>query len=816
MKIQLDDGIDDYPVIKDLKDFDPQSGTLLERLSFNYRWVIMLGCLLLTIASGYMMSKLVLNASFERMIPQSHPYIKNYLENKNEIKGLGNALYITVETTGNDIFDPQYLDLLMKITDEAFLIPGVDRAWVKSLWMAGVRWNEVTEEGFMGGPVMPPTYDGSEVSLNQLRTNIARADIVDKLVARDFKSSMVFLPLVDIDPNTGKPLDYSTLTDKVEEIRAKYEAEGQGKIKIHVTGFAKIVGNLIDGMKQMSIFFALAVLISTIVIYLYTRCIRSTFALIIVSVLAVVWQLGIISALGFELDPYQVLVPFLIFAIGASHGAQRMNGIMQDVGRGTHPIVAARYTFRRLFTAGLTAILADAVSFAVLMLIDIPVIRNLVMTASIGVMILVFSKLILLPVVLSYTGVSIKAAKRSLEADTKEAAGKGFAKIWNFFELFTEKKWAIGAIGASAVISVVAFIMAMGVQIGDVHPGAPEFWPDSVYNQDANYVNSHYGFSSDQFAVMVKTGPDGIIRYPTLVELDRLAWALKQVPSVQSVTTLADQLGKLTSGTYDGSPKWLTISPDQKVLDYAATRTIENNPDFVNADLSVTPVVAYLTDHKAQTLKDVAKVAEEFSKAHSDKDTQFLLAAGTSGIDAATNAVVEKTNRTMMLYVYAVVALLCFWTYKSWRATIVTLIPLVITSILCEAIMAQLGIGIKVATLPVIALGVGIGVDYALYLLAVQIVYQREGIPLAESYSKALRFTGKVVFLVGLTMAAAVVTWALSPIKFQADMGILLTFMFLWNLIGALILVPALSFFMLNDKHFKLAVDKEMKQTEIG
>ncbi len=312
MKIQLDDGIDDYPVIKDLKDFDPQSGTLLERLSFNYRWVIMLGCLLLTIASGYMMSKLVLNASFERMIPQSHPYIKNYLENKNEIKGLGNALYITVETTGNDIFDPQYLDLLMKITDEAFLIPGVDRAWVKSLWMAGVRWNEVTEEGFMGGPVMPPTYDGSEVSLNQLRTNIARADIVDKLVARDFKSSMVFLPLVDIDPNTGKPLDYSTLTDKVEEIRAKYEAEGQGKIKIHVTGFAKIVGNLIDGMKQMSIFFALAVLISTIVIYLYTRCIRSTFALIIVSVLAVVWQLGIISALGFELDPYQVLVPFLI------------------------------------------------------------------------------------------------------------------------------------------------------------------------------------------------------------------------------------------------------------------------------------------------------------------------------------------------------------------------------------------------------------------------------------------------------------------------------------------------------------------------
>ena len=77
---------------------------------------------------------------------------------------------------------------------------------------------------------------------------------------------------------------------------------------------------------------------------------------------------------------------------------------------------------------------------------------------------------------------------------------------------------------------------------------------------------------------------------------------------------------------------------------------------------------------------------------------------------------------------------------------------------------------------------------------------QKRGASLAEAYRRSLDFTGRVVALVGLTMAAGVITWAWSPIKFQADMGILLTFMFLWNMLGALILIPALSHFLLNDR----------------
>ena len=429
--------LDEMPVVRNLQDFDTKSGNALERLIFNNRlWMVVI-CALVTVILGYFaVTKLTLNASFEKMIPQSQPYIKNYLDNKKELRGLGNAIRVVVENTEGDIFDPKYLEVLKQINDELFLMPGVDRAWMKSLWTPAVRWTEVTEEGFRGGPVMPDNYDGSAKSVQQMRDNLARSGAARDLLSKDMKSSMIFVPLLDKDPTTGERLDYRAFSDRLEKnVRDKYEiakhleknveAKESGPIKIRVIGFAKLIGELIDGLVQVMAYFAAAAVIASIILFLYTRCIRSTFLLIACSIVAVVWQLGIVALLGFEIDPYSILVPFLVFAIGVSHGAQKMNGIMQDVGRGTHQLVAARYTFRRLFLAGMTALLADAVGFAVLMVIDIPVIQDLALTASFGVAVLVFTNLILLPVLLSYIGVSPVAAQRSLKEEREESSGKG-------------------------------------------------------------------------------------------------------------------------------------------------------------------------------------------------------------------------------------------------------------------------------------------------------------------------------------------------------------------------------------------------------
>ena len=410
-------------------------------------------------------------------------------------------------------------------------------------------------------------------------------------------------------------------------------------------GFAKLIGELIDGLLKVMLFFGGAALIATAIIYAYTRCIRSTALVIACSLVAVVWQLGLVALFGFELDPFSILVPFLVFAIGVSHGAQKMNGIMQDIGRGTIKQVAARYTFRRLFLAGVTALLADAVGFAVLMVIDIPVIKDLALTASIGVAVLIFTNLLLLPVLLSYTGVSARAAEHSLKEEKEETKGKGLGKLWVVARSLHHP--AVGA-GCDRRLGGAGGGRPRGQHASqDRRPRPRRARAAARLALQPRQCLHHRRTTrslSDQFAVIVKTDKEGCLKYPTLVEADRMAWALKQIPGVQTTVSLVDTARQITAGSFEGSPKWLTINRNQDVLNYAAQQASVNNPDLFNTDCSVMPVIAYLADHKADTLQRVVDAAADFADKHSDKDRQFLLAAGSAGIEAATNIVVKKAN----------------------------------------------------------------------------------------------------------------------------------------------------------------------------
>ena len=787
--MHADTSLDHQPVVANLADFDPRSGSAVERAFFNHRRWVMLACLALTLLLGWQALGLRLNASFEKTLPGQHPYIVNYLKHRGDLAGQGNALRIVVATREGSIFDAGYLSTLQKLNDEIFLLPGVDRPFMKSLWTSNTRWVAVTEDGLDGNTVMGDGYDGSPQALAEVRANVERSGEIGQLVAADFQSSIIFVPLLDRHPTTGEALDYGDLSRKIEALRAKYQSE---QISIHVVGFAKVAGDLIEGLAQVLQFFGLALVICAGVLYAYTRCARSTALVVACSLVAVVWQFGVLAWLGYDLDPYSVLVPFLVFAIGMSHGAQKMNGIMQDIGRGTHPVVAARYTFRRLIVAGATALLCDAVGFAVLAIIQIPVIQDLAVIASIGVAVLIFSNLVLLPILLSYTGVGAKAAQRSLRQEAPGATqGSG---LWAWLVRFTQRGPALLALAAGAVLAAGGYAVSLKLQIGDLDPGAPELRADSRYNRDNAYLARHYAASSDILTVMVATPPDQCTRYDTLALVDRLAWQLEQLPGVEATHSMA-HLSKLAMVGYnEGHLKWFDLFPNASALGGVQTRAPR---ELFNQDCSFLSLYVYLKDHKAQTLSQVVGEVEAFIADHPTPEARFMLAAGSAGMDAATNIVVQQAMREMLLWVYGAVLLLCWVTFRSWRAVLCAVLPLVLTSVLCEALMVGLGMGVKVATLPVIALGVGIGVDYALYVLSVMLARLRAGESLQAAYLQALQFTGRVVMLTGLTLALAVGTWAFSPIKFQADMGILLAFMFVWNMVGALVLLPALAHFLL-------------------
>ncbi|MBT7717824.1 MAG: MMPL family transporter [Halieaceae bacterium] len=781
----------ELPVISDLNEFDYDSGTFLEKLVFNNRAVVMLICALVTLVLGFQAFQIELKAGFEKTLPKAHQFVINYEANKNDLKGLGNNLRIVVAVEEGTIFSAENLKFLEEVNDAIFFIPGVDRNGMKSLFTPNTRWRVVTEQGFEGGPVIPGNFDGSDGSIAEVKRNIRRAGIMGDLVANNEKSAAIIVPLLDKNPETGERLDYSELGDKLEEIRAQF-TEGSSDKSIHIIGFAKLIADLIDGLFAVMVFFAVAVVIATALLYWYTRCFRSTVMVIACTLVAVAWQLGILSMLGYELDPFSILVPFLVFAIGVSHGAQKLNGVLQDIGRGTHRYIAARYTFRRLFLAGVTALLSDGVGFAVLMIIQIQVIQDLAITASIGVLVLIFTNLILIPIVLSYTGVGRKCAER---AARPVKSAEEMHIVWRFLLSFTKPGPAAAAIAVSLVLAVVGLYVAMDLKIGDLDKGAPELRADSTYNKDVAFMTENYSVSTDVFAIIIKTAPDGCIDLEGLNLANELEWQLRQVPGVEDVRGLNVRTREIMMGINEGFPKWQSLFRNQDTVNYAVSELV--TLEYVDPACSIWPMLIYLADHKAETLEQVVTALDTFNEEWGEVEKiEFMGAAGSSGFEAATNIVVKKANREMLFYVYGAVIVLCMLTFRSVPGVICAVLPLMLTSILCEALMVWLGMGVKVATLPVIALGVGIGVDYALYVLTVILAKEKQGMDLTTAYYETLNFTGRVVALIGITLAAGVITWAASPIKFQADMGILLTFMFIWNMFGALILMPALACFL--------------------
>lgn len=783
----------------------PETEPFLEKLFFNNRLLFLLIFLGLTVFLTYSAINIKPDARLEKLIPLKHPYIVNMMENRDSLENLGNSIRISVENPNGTIFNAEYMETLRQITDELFYIPGVDRSGMKSVWTPNVRWVEVTEEGFQGGPVIPPTYDGSQESLEQLRQNILRSGTVGSLVANDFESAIIQAPLFEKNPETGEQLNYQEFSHQLEEkIRQKFEGQN---VKIHIVGFAKKIGDLMDGIKDIGFFALIAIAITFVLLMLYARCFKGAIIPVICSIIAVFWQLGILNLLGFGLDPYSVLVPFLVFAIGISHGVQIINAIAIESADGKDKLGAARHAFRDLYVPGMLALMSDGIGFLTLLLIQIDVIQELAITASIGVAVIIFTNLVLLPILMSYVGISksgVNYLQRSANSEPK------IAKTLSYFAHPTVAPISI-LIGIS--LAGFGFYYGQGLKIGDLDKGAPELHPDSRYNLDNAFITDNYSTSADVMVIMVKTPTEQCSAYQTMDAIDRFQWKMENVDGVQGTASLVTVSKIVTTGMNEGNLKWRSLSRNQQILNSSIQRAPSG---LLNADCSLAPVILFLADHKAETLERVTAAAEEFSANYNiEGELEFLLAAGSAGIDAATNQVIEEAQDRMLVFVYAVVSILCFITFRSIRAVLCIITPLGITSVLCEALMVYKGIGVKVETLPVIALGVGIGVDYGIYIYTRLETYIRDGLGLQAAYLETLKTTGKAVAFTGVTLAIGVVTWVWSSIKFQSNMGFLLTFMFLWNMVGALWLLPALARFLIRPDQI-MAKERLRQQRQIA
>ena len=891
----------------------------IENWFFKFRLPVLAAFVLITIVMAYFAVQIRMDAGFAKQLPNSHSFVKTYYEYQDDLSGT-NSITVALRTTEGDIFTKEYLSNLFNLNNTIRYLPGVNQGSMQSLWTPNIRVMRVTEEGFESSEVIPGTVIPENLTpeiIENIKERILTGGHVGSIVANDFTSSLIKVELTEYNPKTGEKLDYLKLGQEIETIREQYEI---GEYRVEITGFAKMISDIANEAYNVVIFFGLAFFLTVLAVYWYSRSWTLTFLPLICSLTSLIWQFGMLKILGFGLDPLAILVPFLVFAIGVSHGIQQVNQITKEVIEGETAEYAARASFSRLLVPGSMALVTDLVGFGTLILLPIGMIQELGITASIGVAFKIVTNLIMLPLAASYARYNESFATRAQSAISYRQ------NLMGFFGKLARPREAVITLSVSAVLFIGAVYLASERHVGDLHAGAPELRPEARFNQDINEITKRYNVTTDVLVVITEasfTGGVNPCRSTYVMDAqNNLHWYLENIPGVSKVISLSSIAKRALSGYAEGNLKWSYLPRNEQALGFA-TSVVDPSTGLINEQCSIMPIYVFTEDHKATTLNTVISSIEEYNEKFRELDdtitfktliakpaegtdvipavdslggeetniedllninnpkiftddefTDFgyengfntrnimlglgllnyyrdidsfddnvnymvgdikqseisfkeffnnnpefesiifesdeiknRLASGSVGIQYATNEVIEKGELPMMIIVYIVILILVFVTYLDWRATICCTVPLTFATMLGYAFMDLAQIGLKVSTLPVMVLAVGVGVDYAFYIYNRTQTRLKEGMNITEAFEHTFANTGAAVVFTAITLAIGVSTWSFSALKFQADMGSLLTFMFLINMVCAMTTLPALAVVL--DKLFPRKITSE-------
>jgi len=754
---------------------------------FHQRKPLLALFILITLVLGYSASSLRVEAGFFKMIPLHHEYMKTFLNYQKDFGG-ANKVLVAVKNNNGEVFTPEAMAVLRKVSDEVFFINGVERSSVTSLFTSNVRYTEVVEDGFTGGNLVDSSYAGTAQQIAQARERTLKSDWVGRIVSSDLSSAMVVANLQETDPATGQRLDLQGVAKRLEQVRQDNQTPG---ISIHIIGFAKSIGDIAEGASGVLVFFIIAFVITAVLLYWYCGSLMLTGWALICAVVPVVWLLGLLPLLGLTLDPMSILVPFLIFSIGVSHAVQMTNAWKLETLHGADGVTASRTCFQKLFIPGAVALLANALGFMVIALVDIEMVRELAITATLGVSVMIVTNKMLLPILLSFMRLSAADAQK---LRGKETLGAG---LWERLGVLATRRGAAWALACAAVLLGVGLLEARHLHVGDIGDGVPELRADSRYNQDVAVITRDFAIGVDLLQVIAKANGDEetpCVKREVLDPIGELELYLRQDDGVSSVRSLAGFVANITQAYAETDLKWKVLPESTAQIAQGVGFATRVGTEYMNSACNAIPVSIYTRDHQAGTISTLMERIKAFKAANDSDQVSFQLASGNLGVMAATNEVVHAGDRLVNSALFASVTLLCLWMFRSWRITLCVIVPLALVTVLCNALMALLGIGVKVNTLPVVALGVGVGVDYGIYLFErIKHEMHERGMDLREAFVEALKQRGTASVFTAVTMTLSIATWAFSTLKFQADMGILLAFMFLVNLLGAVLLLPALA-----------------------
>lgn len=739
---------------------------------------------LLTVFFALRIPGLKIYTDFADLLPQQHPYIQLHNGIKDDFGG-ANVLVVGIEFDDGDIFTNERLALIDRVTQAVDNLPGVNHNLVSSVTHRNSRKIWLTEVGSINSQpyfdVTKGPYDA--IALEGMKADVsANPRVFGPLVAPDLKMALVKAQLIE-----GQ-LDYEKTFNQLRELRDEISADG---ITLYATGQPVLVGWAYTYMDQILQIFAFTILTMLALLIFHFRKAYGVLIPLGGVLISTVWGLGIISLLDYNLDPLGLVIPFLIAARAMSHGVQLVERYYAEATVSGNGPAAAKATFDSLFRPGSLGVVSDAIGLLLIAVGSIPLNTHLGIYASLWAITVVFSVLIGVPLLLSIL-------PTPHEPRLKETILRHIGASSSRIVSRPGSARTLLLIAAAAVVFGMA--AASKVQIGDSEPGSPILYPDHDYNISSRVVNERFPGSEELYVVAETDKKGGLKRPEVLKALAAFQSHMLTDPGVGGAKGLPDLIKQVNRLMHNNDPRWYQIPHDKRyvgglMFTYMASSPIPGALDeFNNTDDQVANLVFYYKDRQGETIRRAIHMAKQWIDEHGDEveGLNIKLAGGTLGVAAAMNESAYHTNLIVLPLVFLLIFAFVTLFYTSWHAGLMMLLAMLFATTLTYAYMGLSGLNIDINTVPVIAVGIGVGIDYSIYMMDRIREEMAKCRDLARSVQQAISTTGMAISFTALTLMAGIVMWVIfSDLRFQSDSALLLCVMIVINGITAMLLVPS-------------------------